>query len=74
MEKRYQSITITHEGVVYYFYDSSFDFIGGIKSNIFSVNGLTLDKVKNLMKSLNGIDIINDRKVVIGFYLQRLTF
>jgi len=73
MEKRYQSITITHKGVVYYFYDSGHDFVCGINSNCFAVNVLTLAKVDALLQP-KGIDIINDYKVNIGFYLVRLTF
>ena len=73
MEKRYQSITITHKGVVYYFYDSGHDSVCGLKSNLFAVNVLTLSKVDKLLQPL-GIDIINDYKVNIGLYLARLTF
>ena len=73
MEKRYSVITITHKGVVYYFYDSAHDSVCGLKSNYFAVNGLTLAKVDKLLQPL-GIDIINDYKVNIGLYLARLTF
>ena len=73
MEKRYQSITITHKGVVYYFYDSGHNWVGGIKSNYFAVDVLTLAKVDALLQP-KGIDIINDYKVTIGLWLARLTF
>jgi hypothetical protein len=73
MEKRYQSIVITFGKDVYYFYDSNHDGIGGFKSNLFSVNGLTLAKVDVLLEP-RGIDIINNFKVNISLYLARLTF
>jgi len=73
MEKRYQTITITHKGVVYYFYDSNHDAVCGINSNYFAVNVLTLAKVDRLLQP-KGIDIINDYKVNIGLWIARLTF